>query len=67
MKNVSNTLNDLRQRMKQVKLIDLSSASGFHRNTLRGIQNGVIPNPGIHTVEKISAALDAMNGVADND
>lgn len=56
-------LQDIRDRMKRHKLVDLASASGLSVPTVRGIRNGVNYNPSIESICKIADTLDSIEGV----
>ena len=60
------TLNHLTKRLKRHHSSKVARASGVHVNTVRAIRNGVNTNPLTQTVEKLNAALDAMEGRNDD-
>lgn len=48
-----------RRRIKRLSGQDLAVQSGLSVDTVRSIESGRIPNPGILTVAKLAAVLDA--------
>lgn len=56
-------LEDLRNRLPKHKIVEVARVSGVHRNTVRGIRNGVNLNPTHAIISKIRDALDSMEGI----
>ena len=56
-------LAELQMRMQKHSSYKISKVSGLAPNTVRSIRNGLNPNPTITTLDKVSAALDSMEGV----
>ena len=43
------------------KWLKIARTTGLHHNTIRGIANGTIPNPGVKTVNLLLQGIEALN------
>ena len=60
---VKEMLQPLRERMQKHSTRDIHRASGVSEIILRRIKKGLETNPRLHTLFRISQALDSMEGV----